>query len=207
MRFRRRAGTSEPEATPDPEETGTEAEGSATGPFDSRDVPENEELVDLGSLRVPPLPEREVRLQVDEQTQRVQAVLIVGPDGALEVRAFAAPRGGDLWGDVRPELATEAQNAGGSSTEREGRFGTELLCQRPATSPDGQQGVVPTRVVGVNGERWMLRGTFMGQPAIDSDTAAWDDTLSALVVHRGEEAMPVGEALPLNLPPQARRAE
>ena len=208
MRFRRKSQTPEPEQDAPVEEGSAEtAAEPGAGPWDSGDAPENDEMVDLGSLRLPPLPEREVRLQVDEQSQTVQAVLIVGPEGALEVRAFAAPRGGGLWDEVRPQLAAEAEQAGGTAVEHEGRFGTELRCRRPATSPEGEQGMVPTRVVGVNGPRWLLRGTFMGRPALAEDTTDWDDTLAAVVVHRGEEAMPVGEALPLHLPPQARRAE
>ncbi|UAL28280.1 DUF3710 domain-containing protein [Nocardioides rotundus] len=207
MKFRRK---SEPEvpAEETPDAAAEQAPSPREGwPQDSADVPEDEELVDLGSLRLRQIPEREVRLQVDEQSGTVQAVLIVGPDGAVEVRAFAAPRNGDLWDDVRPQLAAETQRAGGQAAEREGRFGTELLCRRPATTPEGEEAVAPTRVVGINGDRWLLRATFLGRPAVEEDTSEWDDTLAAVVVHRGTEAMPVGEALPLHLPPQARRAE
>ncbi len=31
--------------------------------------------------------------------------MLAGPDGALELRAFAAPRNGDLWSEVRPQIA------------------------------------------------------------------------------------------------------
>ena len=66
------------------------------------------ERVDLGSLRIPTLPNREVRLQVEEQSGAVQAVLILGPDGALEVRAFAAPRATTACGsEARPEIADD----------------------------------------------------------------------------------------------------
>jgi hypothetical protein len=33
----------------------------------------------------------------------------------------------------------------------------------------------------------------------------WEDALAAVVVHRGSHAMPVGDALPLTLPDDARR--
>ena len=42
---------------------------------------------------------------------------------------FAAPRHGDLWSEVRPQIAAEVASRGGTATEREGRFGTELVCQ------------------------------------------------------------------------------
>lgn len=208
MKFRRKSTASKPEETPEAAESSPEEEPTrAAGPFDSADVADGEELVDLGSLRLRALADREVRLQVDEESEQVQAVLIVGSEGALEVRAFAAPRNGDLWSQVRPQLAAEAQRSGAQVSEREGPHGVELMCRRPAKSSEGEEGVVPSRVVGVNGDRWMLRATFFGQPAIEPDAEGWDDSLDAVVVHRGTEAMAVGEALPLNLPPQARRVE
>ena len=207
MKFRRKS-----EASASPSEAAgaeTAAEETPSGPLDSSRAADDVERVDLGSLRIPSVMEdREVRLQVDEASGQVQAVLIVGPDGALEVRAFAAPRGGSLWDEARPHIAAETTGAGGTAEERDGRFGTELLCSRPVQAQDGQPAVQPSRVVGVDGDRWMLRGTFVGRPAMDAGAVeAWDETFAAIVVHRGTEAMPVGEALPVTLPPSARRAE
>ena len=49
-------------------------------------------------------------------------------------------------------------------------------------------------VIGVNGERWMLRASFLGKPAVDPDsTSDWEDALAQIVVRRGDQAMPVGE--------------
>lgn len=209
MKFRRKSDPAPAgdDATSVEEEQASGTAEPAAGPFDSADVPDDgEERVDLGSLRLRSLPEKELRLQVDERSGQVQAVLFVDSEGALEVRAFAAPRNGDLWSEVRPKIAAETAQAGGVTAEREGRFGTELLCQRPARTPDGQQAVQPSRVVGVNGDRWMLRATFLGRPAVEPDAVPeWEDALATVVVHRGSEAMPVGEPLPLQLPPEARR--
>ena len=93
----------------------------ADGPFDSDELPDEEvERLDLGSLLMIPEPNRELRLQVDEASGVVQSVVIAGPDGALELRAFAAPRHGDLWSEARPKIASEVAQAGGTATEREG---------------------------------------------------------------------------------------
>jgi hypothetical protein len=74
--------------------------------------------------------------------------------------------------------------------------------------PDGQSGVQPSRIVGINGARWMLRATFLGRPAMEVDQAGdWEDVLSRVVVRRGTSAMPKGEALALVMPPNARRVE
>lgn len=178
----------------------------AAGPHDVSEVDDDVERVDLGSLLITPEPEREVRLQVDEASQVVQSVLIAGPDGAVEIRAFAAPRGGDLWSQARHQIAAEAAQRGGTATEREGRFGVELLMQQQVQLADGKQTLQPSRVVGVNGPRWFLRATFLGRPATQPDESApWENTLPAVVVNRGSQAMPPGDPLPLTLPPSARR--
>lgn len=211
MRFGRK---SRPEA---PAEESAEAVGtSATeseqptpdpGPYDVDDVRDDGiERVDLGSLLIPPVEGAELRVQVDERTQQVQAVLLAGADGALELRAFSAPRNGDLWTEVRPQLAADMARRGGTATEQEGRFGTELSCRLTVQAPDGRTGEQASRIVGINGSRWMLRATFLGQPALDVDSAVrWEDALTGVVVRRGDQAMPVGDPLPLVLPEQARR--
>jgi len=193
------------------EETGDEASRSAadpaTGPFDIADVDlETVSRVDLGSLLIAPTEGREVRVQVDEATQAVQSVMIAGPDGALELRAFAAPRNGDLWSEVRPQIVADLERRGGTATEQEGRFGPELACERPVELPDGKSVVQPTRVVGINGPRWFLRATFLGGPARSPESgASWEDMLTQVVVRRGDQAMPVADPLPITLPGEARR--
>ena len=218
MKFRRKSAPTEADPTTgDPSEetpagaVGDDATGTAstaTGPFDIVDVDLEDSVarVDLGSLLIAPSPGREVRVQVDEATQAVQSVMIAGPDGALELRAFAAPRNGDLWGDVRPQIAADMERRGGTATEQEGRFGPELACERPVEMPEGGSVVQQTRVVGINGPRWFLRGTFLGGPARSGEVAvSWEDMLSQVVVRRGEHAMPVADALPITLPGEARR--
>jgi len=206
--FRRKARSQSDEPLDD-ELAETEEDASATseGPWDSEDVPDDDlPRVDLGSLRVAPRDGAELRLQVDENTGEVQSVMLAGDDGALELRAFAAPRNGDLWSEVRPQIAADVAQHGGTATEREGRWGPELVCQVQVVLPDGKQGIQPSRIVGVNGSRWLLRATFLGQPAVEPETAGeWEDALTTVVVHRGTQAMPVGDALPLVLPDDAQR--
>ena len=193
----------------DLDEGGTTGEDSLPGPYDADELPADDpERVDLGSLLIAPEPGRELRLQVDEASGTVQSVVLAGADGALELRAFAAPRNGDLWGEARPQIAAEVSGHGGTATEREGRWGTELVCRVQVRTPDGQTGTQESRIIGVNGPRWMLRATLLGKPATDVDgSAEWEDLLSRVAVRRGAQAMPVGEALSLTMPPQARRVE
>jgi len=185
----------------------TAADEPPTGPFDADDLPEDEvQRVDLGSLLIPPDPGRELRVQVDERSGAVQSVVLAGQDGAIEVRAFAAPRNGDLWSEVRPQIAADMAQKGGTATEREGRFGPELLCQMQVQRKGGGTATQPSRIVGINGPRWLLRATFFGRPATEPDQAGeWEDALTRIAVRRGEQAMRVGEPLPVTLPEQARR--
>ena len=98
--------------------------------------------------------------------------MLAAEEGAIELRAFAAPRNGDLWSEVRPQIAADVSQHGGTATEREGRWGTELVCQMQVVLPDGNQAMQPSRIIGVNGPRWLLRATFLGQPAVEPDDAA-----------------------------------
>lgn len=208
---RKQAAGQQPAAPATPQDADTEASGQpgprTDGPHDFADVEgDGVQRVDLGSLLVPQIQGRELRMQVDESSGAVQAVMIAGPDGAVEFQAFAAPRGGDLWAEVRPQIAEDVTRRGGEVSEREGRFGTELVCQVPVQRSDGTAATQPSRIVGVNGPRWMLRASLLGRPALEPEGAGeWEDALAQVVVRRGADARPVGEPLEVVLPDQARR--
>lgn len=202
MRLRRKA--SAPDVAP---EEAVEPTDLAVGPHDAdgldlEDDPAFADHIDLGGLLVPPPPDGiDLRLQVDEESGQVIAVLLAGEEGALELRPFAASRGGTLWKDVSRAIAADAAQHGGTSSERSGSFGTELIIQIPVTSPDGEAAIQPSRVIGVNGPRWLLRATLLGRPAMEPEGSdEWEDLIRTVVVRRGTGAMPPGEALPLVLP-------
>ena len=194
-----------------PEVTG-EAYRSIAGPWDVSEQPPHSETdlvsVDLGALIVKGRPSFELRLQTDKETEAVQAVMLVAQDGAVELRAFAKPRGTGIWDDVRKEIAADAARRGGTATELDGRYGKELRVVATVQLPDGQRGSQTSRIVGIDGPRWLLRATYLGQPAIEpSDAHLLESAVRDLVVVRGQEAMPPREMLPLRLPPTARRIE
>jgi len=213
FRRRSRSESAEPEVPEDAQTEDDQAEaeeaGPAQGPWDVDDVTEDGiDRIDLGSLLVAPTEGTELRLQVDEQTGAVQSAMLAGEEGAIELRAFAAPRGGDLWSEVRPQIAADVSQHGGTATEREGRWGVELVCQMSVVLPDGSSAMQPSRIIGVNGPRWLLRATFLGNPAVQpEDAQLWEDALAAVVVRRGSHAMPVGDPLPLVLPDDAQRVQ
>lgn len=208
MKFRRKSA--EPDiADPALLDDAVDPAAPVQGPFDVDDLPADDvERLDLGSLLIEPQEGLELRLQVDEATGEVQAVLLAGEDGAVELRAFAAPRGGDLWGTVRPQIAADMAQHGGVASEREGRFGPELVCQLTVQLEDGTTATQPSRIIGINGPRWMLRATLLGRPAVEvDDAAAWEDSITRVAVRRGTGAMPVGDVLPVTLPENARRLD
>jgi hypothetical protein len=214
MIFRRKAKNEDPETTETDaavEETAA-AEPRAEGPFDSSEVDpsvlEAEDRIDLGALVITGMPGMELRLQVDEQTGQVQAILLVLEDSALELRAFAAPKKSGIWNEVRREIAAEASRMGGTATETEGPFGTELVLVVPVEDPEGQIFSQTSRVIGIDGPRWLLRATVLGRAAVEPDSAPpMEETLRSVVVVRGAEPMAVRESLPLRLPPGAQPAD
>lgn len=181
----------------------------AVGPFDADEINAAElvaagEYIDLGSLLVPPVDGAELRMQVDEESGAILSVMLLGEQGAMEMRAFAAPRTPGMWAEARGQIADEVQRQGGTAEERDGAFGPELYIEQPVQTEDGEQLVQPSRVIGHEGPRWFLRVTFLGAPAVDAEHAQmWEDMLRQLAVRRGREALPPGEALPLTLPDNA----
>ena len=108
-----------------------------------------------------------------------------------------------LWDDVRGDLL-EANKA---ASEVDGVFGTEL--KLPVNVKGGK--TVNTRIVGVDGPRWMLRGIFSGKAAIDPDspeTEALNKFFAGIVVERGEEPLAPRDLIPMHPPvaPAERKA-
>jgi Protein of unknown function (DUF3710) len=175
------------------------------GPWDVADIEIGEDdpnLVDLGGMLVRGRPGLEMRLQVDEQQQDVVAVMLVSEEGAVELRAFAAPRNESIWDDVRREIGAEATRRGGTATEQQGEFGPELRLAVPAQTPDGQQGTQLSRIVGVSAPRWLLRGTFLGKAAQEPDPdGLLESAFRDVVVRRGEGPMAPRSPIPLRMPP------
>jgi len=178
-----------------------------SGPWDAGQVDLESaaaDRVDLGSLLVAGVEGLEVRLQADQETGAVTAVLLADADAGLELRAFAAPKSGGLWAELRREMTAEATRLGGTVDELDGEHGPQLRLQIPVTAPDGRRGVQSSRVAAVEGPRWLLRATFWGT-AVDQmqpDTAL-EQALRKVVVVRGSEPMSPRQPLPLRLPPEA----
>lgn len=179
------------------------------GPWDESEADPEVTYIDLGAIR---LPAREgtiqMRLEIEEQTNKVIAATVQLNDSAVQLQAFAAPRSSGLWDDIRAEIAASVGRQGGEVDDVPGVFGRELLAKVPARTPDGRTVLQPARFSGVDGPRWFLRAVFHGAAALDEEKALELESLVRdVVVVRGTEAMAPRELLPLRLPENAQSTD
>lgn len=169
---------------------------ATTGPWDAAEAPDDgAERLDLGALRVPTPQGYDLRVDMNQQGAVISATL-AGPDGEMQLSAFAAPRSSGIWPDVRKEILSSISKQGGTGKERDGSFGPEVAAQMP--SGKGQQAV---RFVGIDGPRWFLRAVISGAAGGDSAKATrLEEALRQTIVDRGMEPKPVREPLSLELP-------
>jgi len=173
----------------------------SNGPWDVTEVDGRDGRLDLGALWMRGLPAMELRLEVDQASQVVNAATAVIGDSALQLQAFAAPRSAGLWDEIRDEIAAAVEEQGGTAEVHEGDLGAQLRTRMPSAGPDGRTVFAPATFVGVDGPRWFLRGVLSGRAAIDEAAAApLLEVFRAAVVVRGTEPMAPRELLPLSLP-------
>jgi hypothetical protein len=185
---------SDVEESPEPEAVDVRAHG----PWDSaeKDVGDDPAYLDFGSLLIRGRPGFNLQVPTDDDQGTIGSVVLVTEDSGLELRAFADARSGGLWDAVRADLEDEAERLEGEVERVDGPFGPELHIKVPVTMPDGVHGVQPTRIVGIEGPRWMLRATFLGQEALEpSDDSLLMNALRDVVVVRSDEPRAPREAL------------
>ena len=207
-----KAENREDEAAVDTEETAAptdvadtyEGRGESYGPWDVDDenVPDYDEYLDMGSYYLPYLAGLQLRIKANRSTQEILGATISYGASSLEIERSRRKTMG-LWDDVRADLLEANEKA----SEHAGVFGTEL--HLPVTVKGGK--TVNTRIVGVDGPRWMLRGIFSGKAANDdgnSDTEALNKYFADIVVERGDEPLAPRDLIPMHppvTPPSVRR--
>lgn len=181
----------DPLETPRPDVVRTE------GPWDIEDTFPDVPRVDLGALLVPQTADFRIQVQADQSTGSVGQVSLVTEASAVQLQPYAAPRSGGMWDEVRGQISSQINKSGGLVEEVRGSFGTELRAQVQDQNGKPQ----PARFCGVEGPRWFIRMVFLGQAARDANAAAPLETaVRNVVVVRGDQAMPMGNALPMRLP-------
>jgi hypothetical protein len=159
--------------------------------------------LDFGALQVPAVDGMQVRADLDDEQVVAVSVMIDGT--ILQLQAFAAPRSEAVWDEVRQDIAEGIRGNQGKAREAEGPFGRELHAEIPVIDPAGATVLQPARFVGIDGDRWFLRGVVTGPGATDpARAAAVEEIFADVVVVRGSHAAPPRDPLPLRLPPDAQ---
>uniref|UniRef100_UPI002F92B218 DUF3710 domain-containing protein n=1 Tax=Terrimesophilobacter sp. TaxID=2906435 RepID=UPI002F92B218 len=180
------------------------ADRATSGPLDEAEANAVRPYVDLGGVKILPRDGLQLRLEVEEGSNRVVAVGLDYAGSTLQVQPFAAPRSTGLWHEIRHQIADQIAKQGGTTKLTIGPFGPELLAEIPAAAP-GQPGSKRlARFVGVDGPRWFLRGVIAGEGVVNQDAAAKiEDLFRSVVVVRGTTPMPPRDLIPLNMPQSA----
>jgi hypothetical protein len=157
-------------------------------------------LLDFGSVKVPAVDGMQLRVEIDEQENPV-AVTVMLDDTQLQVQAFAAPRSESLWDEVRQEIAEGIRGGQGKARETDGPFGRELQAEVVVADPQGKTARQPVRFVGIDGDRWFLRGLITGAGATDPPRAEQVEAVFAGVeVERGGHAAAPRDPLEIVVP-------
>jgi hypothetical protein len=175
------------------------------GPFDMSEIDPAEpdpRRIDLGGMLVSPAEGMRLQIQVDERSGTGTGVTMLDGEAAVAVIAVAAPRSSGLWEQTRSQIALDAAGRGGTVNEAAGPFGTELRLVVPVTTAEGKKAVQASRIVGIDGPRWMLRATFLGTATTDAKAyARLVKVVRQTVVVRGDRPMAPGDVIPVK-PPQ-----
>ena len=189
-----------------PEETSMtyEGRGEEYGPWDidEDNAPDFDEYMSLGAFYIPFVRGIQLRIKARRADNTLLGATVTIGRSSLELEAFAAPKTLGLWDDVREDLLEGNANA----KEVPGIFGAEI--ELPVKLDNGK--VHTTRIVGVDGPRWMLRGIFSGPAAEDPkspEAEILNRFFSDIVVDRGEEPLAPRDLIPMAPPltPNERR--
>ncbi len=181
----------------------TPQDRSSRGPFDESEVSGIRPWIDLGSIKLMPRDGLNLRLEVEEGTNRVVAASLDLNGSTLQIQPFASRRSGGLWGEIRAQLQSQLLGQGAEVIEVQGPLGIELRANVPVVTATGEQVLQPARFIGVDGPRWFLRGVIAGPAAIVPDQGEMMiEVFRGLVVVRGQQPLPPRELLPLQVPAQ-----
>ncbi|MDR1441000.1 MAG: DUF3710 domain-containing protein [Bifidobacteriaceae bacterium] len=178
-----------------------QSDQAASGPYDKSERPSLDGLVDFGAIRLPLRAGLKVTLGGDKGSPQPTTLTVQKSGSQMALHAFAAPKTLGIWEEMIADLEGKLAKQGGKTKRAMGRFGPELLAEMPTTTAQGRTGKQVIRFIGVDGPRWLLRGTLAGKAVREEAAAAEiEDLFAGVVVARGDEARPPREALPLKVP-------
>lgn len=174
----------------------------STGPWSFPAVPADAEFIDFGPLKLPMIAGLQALVELDKKSRKVGAVSVQVNRSQVQLQVIAAPRGQRYWSDVRRKVVARLRKSAGSQQAIEGRFGTETIAIVTGRREDGILADATMRILGVDGDRWVLRAVVTG-PDVTSDATV--ERVNALIsrcaVARGTVALGAGTVLELSPPP------
>lgn len=173
-----------------------------SGPSDSGGAPAPEGYLDLGALYVPRIKGLQLRGKTEPDKQTLHQVLLMLGSSGVGVSIAAAPKTGASWPELAAQIEASIQASGGSAREVRGPYGVEIDAKIAQTAPGGKTVLVPMRIVGCEGPRWVARfdiqGAAVGGNAEEVD--ACENLIDSLIVNRGNEPRIRHDLLALRLP-------
>lgn len=178
------------------------------GPFDRSEVDDLEGRIDFGAIAIAPVPDMELRLDVDETGAEITGLTAIVGESACQVQAFAAPKTRGVWDAIRGEIHDNLLAGGSTAQEQVGPLGLELQVRMAARGADGRTTFSPATFVGIDGPRWFLRAVLSGVAAGEGEARdTMLELVRGMVVTRGHEARAPREMLPLKVPDSLQVSE
>lgn len=176
---------------------------SELGPLDLAEVASLENVIDFGALKLPNLNRNlAIKVELEEDTRRLVALTLQTQGSMLQISLFSAPKNSPVWHEVLEVLVSSLESQGANVEPVIGSFGRELMVSMRVPSEDGNNVQQQIRFIGVDGPRWLLRGSITGEALSNlSEQAEVERIFRSIIVDRGAEALPPRELVPLTMPP------
>ncbi|MFM2433800.1 MAG: hypothetical protein RI974_540 [Actinomycetota bacterium] len=173
------------------------------GPFDVSEVGSLENIIDFGAIKLPNVNRNlSIKVELEEDTRRLVALTLQTETSMLQVSLFSAPKNSTVWQEVLEVLTTSLESQSAQVTPVVGSFGRELMVAMQVPNLEGGSALQHIRFIGVDGPRWLLRGSITGDALSNlTEQAEIERIYRSIVVDRGAEALPPRELVPLTMPP------
>jgi hypothetical protein len=175
---------------------------SQLGPFDLAEVPTLENLIDFGAVKLPNVNRNlSIKVELEEDTRRLVALTLQTEHSMLQISLFSAPKNNPVWQEVLEVLTSSLESQNAQVETVIGAFGSELLVAMEVPDVDESTVLQRIRFIGVDGPRWLLRGSITGEALTNvTEQAEIERIFRSIIVDRGAEALPPRELVPLTMP-------
>lgn len=172
------------------------------GPYDISERDASEGYIDLGPLKVPAIAGLQLQPQFAPDKKSIARLNIVVGNSVLQVLVAAGPKSGGGWKQIL-EGTEESFKKQGAEVEHNpnGPLGEELIAKVPVKTADGRPAVAPSRIIGMDGDRWILRVDIVGGALVDKKAfQAVATIINNLIVERDSAPRPPLSIIPMTIP-------